>query len=339
MKAVAYSIRPFEKEFLAKANRKKHEITLISNPLNLDTVIYAEGKDAVIVFVHDDVSEQVIKKLANMGIKYLVTRSSGTDHIDKEAAAKYHIKIGKARSYSPQARAEHVIALAFTLNRHVVKADEHTHNFDFRGNGLVGFNFSGKTVGVIGIGKNGLAVAKLFNGLGCQVLGYDMHFPDDTENIERTTLANLLANSDIITLHLPLTTFTKHLINKDTIYQMKDGVMLINTSRGAIIDTIDLLEALKRGKIGYLGLDVYEYEKGLFFEDHENDIVKDHLLQRLMQYPNVVVTPHQAYLTKESLQELADETIKNLDVWQEDMCAARASGDAKEGHVNTPVQN
>jgi D-lactate dehydrogenase len=339
MKAVAYSIRPFEKEFLAKANHKKHEITLISNPLNLDTAVFAEGKDAVIVFVHDDVSEPVIKKLAEMGVRYIVTRSSGTDHIDKDAAAKYRIKIGKARSYSPQARAEHVIALAFTLNRHVVKADENVHNFDFRGDGLLGFNFSGKKIGVIGLGKNGIAVARLFNGLGCTVLGYDMHFPEDTENIERTTLANLLANADIISLHLPLTPFTRHLINKDTLYQMKDGVMLINTSRGAIIDTIDLLDALKRGKVGYLGLDVYEYEKGLFFEDHENDVVKDHLLQRLMQYPNVVVTPHQAYLTKESLQELADETIKNLDAWQEDKCAGGSGSCNNECRTKKAVQN
>lgn len=321
MKVVAYSIKPFEKEFLAKANRKKHDITLISNPLSLNTASFAEGKDAVIVFTNDDVSEPVIEKLANMGIKYIATRSAGTDHIDKTAAAKYNIKIAKVQSYSPQAKAEHVIALAFTLNRHVVKADEHSHNFNFRNDGLMGFNFSGKTVGIIGLGKNGLAVAKLFTGLGCTVLGYDMHFPENAENIVRATLANVLANADIISLHLPLTPFTRHLINKDTLSQMKDGVMIINTSRGAIIDTIDLLDALKKGKVGYLGLDVYEYEKGLFFEDHEDDVIKDHLLQRLMQYPNVVVTPHQAYLTKESLQEIADETIKSLDLWQHDKCA------------------
>jgi D-lactate dehydrogenase len=321
MKVVAYSIKPFEKEFLAKANRKKHDITLISNPLSIDTAVYAAGKDAVVVFTNDDVSEPVIEKLASLGVRFIATRSAGTDHIDKAAAAKYDIRIAKVQSYSPQAKAEHVIALAFTLNRHVVKASEHTHHFDFRNDGLMGFNFSGKTVGIIGLGKNGLAVAKLFSGLGCTVLGYDMHFPENTDNIVKTTLANLLANADIISLHLPLTPFTKHLINKDTLSQMKDGVMLINTSRGAIIDTLDLLDALKTGKVGYLGLDVYEYEKGLFFEDHEDDLVKDHLLQRLMQYPNVVVTPHQAYLTKESLQEIADETIKNLDLWQQDKCA------------------
>jgi len=324
MKAVAYSIKPFEKEFLAKANQKKHDITLISNALSLDTATYAEGKDAVIVFTNDDVSAKVIEKLAGLGIKYIATRSAGTDHIDEEAAAQYSIKLSNVPSFSPQAIAEHVVALAFALNRHVVKADQHSHLFDFRNDELIGFNFSGKTVGLIGLGNTGHEVARIFNGLGCKVIGYDLCFPEDAVQVQPVALEALLASADIISLHMPLTPATKYLINKNTIGQMKNGVMLINTSRGEIIKTTDVLEALESGKIGYLGLDVYEYEKGLFFEDHKNDLVKDQLLQNLMQHTNVLITPHQAYLTREALQEIANQTIKNLDLWQINKCVGKA---------------
>ncbi len=316
MKAVAYSIKPFEKEYLAKANQKKHDITLISNALSIDTAIYAKGKDAVIVFTNDDVSAPVIDRLAELGIRYITTRSAGTDHIDKNAALKHDIKLSNVPSYSPQAIAEHTIALAFALNRQIVKANQHSHLFDFRNDELIGFNFFDKTVGLIGLGNTGNAVAKIFNGIGCNVIGYDPNFPKDAPYIKSVTLDVLLASADVISLHLPLIPATRYLINKDTLQQMKDGVMLINTSRGALINTTDVLTALERGKIGYLGLDVYEYEKGLFFEDHENDQVKDQLLQKLLQHKNVLITPHQAYLTKEALQEIANQTIINLDLWQ-----------------------
>ncbi len=314
MKAVAYSIKPFEKEFLAKANQKKHEITLISNALSLDTVDYAKGKEAVIVFTNDDVSEKVIDKLARFGIKYILTRCTGTDNIDKVAAAKYGISIFNVPSYSPQAIAEHAVAMAFALNRQLIKANEHSHLFDFRNNELMGFNFSGKTIGLIGLGSIGSAVAKIFNGLGCRVIGYDRCFPENVYHVQDVTLPELFASADIISMHLPLTPATKYLINKKSIAQMKNGVMLINTSRGALLNTEDVLEAVKTGKIGYLGLDVYEYEKGLFFEDHEDDLIKDELLEDLMQQKNVLVTPHQAYLTKESLQEIASQTVRNLEL-------------------------
>jgi D-lactate dehydrogenase len=321
MKVVAFSIKPFEKEFLAKANQKKHDITLISNPLSLSTTFYAEGKDAVIVFTNDDVSAPVIKKLADLGIKFIATRSSGTDHIDKIAAEKNGILVANAPTYSAQATAELTLALALALNRHLIKADRHSRQFDFRNDRLIGFNFSGKTVGLIGMGSTGQAVAKIFNGMGCKVIGYDLHFPDNLKDVEKVTLSKLLSTADVISLHLPLTAYTRHIINDDTLSQMKEGVMLINTSRGALINTVDLLHALKYDKVAYLGLDVYEYEKGLFFEDHEDDQVKDELLSDLMSQPNVLITPHQAYLTREALQDIANQTIKNLDVWQEKKCA------------------
>lgn len=324
MKAVAYSIKPFEKEFLAKANQKKHDITLISNSLSLETAIYAEGKDAVIVFTNDDVSAPVIERLAGFGVKYIATRSCRTDQINIEVADKFNIKLANVPFYSPQAVAELTLALAFALNRHIVKAEEQSKHFDFRNDELIGFNFYGKTVGLIGLGKSGLAVANIFNGMGCVVIGYDPAFPETTNNIRQVDLDTLLSSADIISLHLPLNTATKHIINKKALDKMKNGVMLINTERGALINTKDVVVALDNGKIGYLGIDVYEYEKGLFFEDHKSDLEKDPILSRLIDHPNVLVTPHQAYLTREALQEIANQTIKNLDQWQNNGCAGNA---------------
>ena len=330
MKAVAYSIKPFEKEFLAKANQKKHDITLISNALGPDTVVYAEGKEAVIVFTNDDVSAFVIEKLAALGVKYIVTRSVDTEHIDKEAACRHGIKLANVPSYSPQAIAEHAVAMAFALNRQLLKAGRRSHHFDFRNDDLIGFNFAGKTVGIIGLGLTGQAVAHIFSGMGCIVMGYDLSFPDDTPYLIRSELSALLASSDIISLHLPLTPTTHHFIDNSMISRMKNGVMLINTSRGAIIKTTDLSNALTSGKIGYLGLDVYEFEKGLFFENHEDNKTKDQLLNELMHHPNVLITPHQAYLTREALQEISNQTIRNLDLWQKNKCVGDACACSKD---------
>jgi D-lactate dehydrogenase len=324
MKAVAYSIRSFEKEFLAIANQKKHDITLISNPLTIKTTSYADGKDAVIVFTNDDVSAEVIDRLAALGVKNIITRSAGTDHIDKEAAEKHGMKVSNVPSYSPQAIAEHSVAMAFALNRRLIKADKNSHEFDFRNEELIGFNFSGKTVGLIGLGHTGLAAAKIYNGLGCHVIGHDPYFKGDAYDVDYVSLEVLLGSADIISLHLPLTPDNKYLIRESTLNRMKDGVMLINTSRGGLINTVDVLSALKKGKIGYLGLDVYEHEQGLFFEDHSTDAYKDTLLQILMTYNNVLITPHQAYLTKEALQEIADQTITNLDNLQMNKCLGAA---------------
>ncbi|WP_345954429.1 2-hydroxyacid dehydrogenase [Mucilaginibacter sp. PAMB04168] len=337
MKVVAYSIKSFEKEFLAKANQKKHDITLISNPLSLETTLYAEGKDAVIVFTNDDVSAPVIEQLAAKGIRYIATRSTGTDHLDKQAAARFGIKLANVPDYSPQAIAEHTVALALTLNRQIIKAQEHGRHFDFRQEGLTGFNFYGKTVGLIGMGHIGQAVANIFAGFGCKVIGYDITPPSGAKNIIPVSLQELYKQSDIISLHTPLTPDTKHLINSNSLKQMKDGVMLLNTSRGGLINTTDVLKALNDGKVGYLGIDVYEHEKGLFFEDHEHDTVKDSLLQDLISHPNVLVTPHQAYLTTEAVQQIADQTIKNLDMWQQSKCVGKACVCAKNCRAVEPA--
>lgn len=338
MKVVAYSVKSFEKEFLAKSNQKKHDITLISNPLSLETTMYAEGKDAIMVFTNDDVSAPVVHKLADMGIRYIATRSVGTDHIDREAAGERGIKIANVPAYSPEAVAEHTLALAFALNRHVVQANEHSHHFNFKLENLMGFNFHGKTVGIVGLGHIGLATAGIFKGMGCQVLGYDVAPPDAIENIQIESLTALLQQSDIVSLHVPLTPQTHHLINREALAMMKHGVMLLNTSRGGLIDTEAVLQALTIGKVGYLGIDVYEKEKGLFFQDHSKDAKKDPLLEKLIAMPNVLVTPHQAFLTKEALQQIADRTIKNLDQWQQNKCVGDACACAKSCRESKVVE-
>jgi len=318
MNAVAYSVKSFEKEFLQKANHIKHDISMVEKSLDIDSVIYARGKDTVIVFTNDNVSAPVIEKLAELGVKYIATRSVGTDHIDKEAAHRFGISISNVPSYSPQAIAEHTLSLAFALNRKIILANTQVHSFDFRNEDLIGFNFSGKTVGIIGLGHTGRATANIFLGMGSRVIGFDLYLPENFSHIQMVGLETLLKLSDIISLHLPLNAGTRHFLDKTKFDLMKKGVMLINTSRGPIIDTRDLIGALDQGIIGYLGLDVYEFEKGLFFEDHEHDRKKDPLLEKLLSYPNVLITPHQAYLTKEALDEIAQQTIRNLDIWQEE---------------------
>ncbi len=339
MKVVAYSTKEFEKEFLALANHRKHEITLISNPLSTETAIYAKGKEAVLVFTNDDVSASVIDKLGDLGIKYIATRSVATDHIDIEAAGKRNIKLANVPSHSPQATAEYAVMLALSLSRKLVPTVNSSKEFDFRIDQHIGFNFYGKTTGIIGLGHVGKATAKIFKGLGCKVLGHDINFPSDLRGVEQRSLDQLLEASDVISLHVPLTPETKYMINQHSISKMKDGVMLINTGRGGIIKTSDLPRALKSGKIAYLGLDVYEFEKGLFFTDHREDSVKDPLLAELMSFPNVIISPHQAFLTIEALQEIANQTIRNLDSWQADKCAGEACACAVSCRGDVDAEN
>lgn len=324
MKVVAYSVKEFEKEFVARANQKQHDITLISNPLSLETAIYAQGKEAVVVSIYDDLSEPVIDKLAGLGIKYITTRSVSSDHIDKEAAGSRNIKLANVPFYSPAAIAEYTLMLALSLSRKIISTTNSSREYDFRIDQHIGFNFLGKTVGIVGLGAVGQATAKTFNGLGCKILGYDIKTGSSQTYIEEVTFERLLAESDIISLHVPLTPDTKHIIDQKSIAKMKDGVMLINTSRGALIKASDLPKALKNGKIAYLGLDGYEFEKGLFYSDHRKNNIKDPVLEEIISLPNVIISPHQAFLTKEALQEIAFLIIKNLDNWHAGKCSGKA---------------
>jgi len=324
MKVVAYSVKEFEKEFLARANKKQHDITLISNPLSLETAMYAEGKEAVVVFTNDDVSESVINKLADLGIKYIATRSLETDHIDRKAAGLRKIKLANVPSFSPQSIAEYAVMLALSLSRKIVPTVNSSKEFDFRIDQHIGFNFFGKTVGIIGLGHVGQATAAIYKGLGCKVISYDLNYPEFLNGVEKRDLNQLLGESDIISLHVPLNSDTRHLINNQSLSKMKDGVMLINTGSGELIKTSELLKALKSRKIAYLGLDGYEFEKSLFFTDHSKDESKDAILEELISYPNVIISPHQAFLTKEALQEIANLTIRNLDNWHAGKCSGKA---------------
>lgn len=315
MKAVAYSIKLFEKEFLAKANKKKHDITLISNPLSFDTANYSQGKEVAIVFTNDDLSAPVIERLASYGIKYILTRSLETDHIDLIAANKFSLQVEHIKSYSAQAIAEHAVALAFALNRKLLQYELFKHHFEYRNDEFIGFNFSGKTVGIIGLGNIGKAVASIYHGIGCKIIGYDIKPQSGLSYIKQVSFNELLNNSDIISLHIPLTTLSKNLINRETIHKMKEGVMLINASRGAVLNLKDALEALGSHKIGYLGLDIYEY-KQFGSLSGETDYLSEPILNELFLEPNVIITPNQAYLTKEALQDIADQTISSLDLWQ-----------------------
>lgn len=316
MKAILYSTKAVEKALIIQANNDKHELIFTNRPLNTETIPYAEGAEAAVVFTNDDVTAPVIRKLAARGIKYIATRSVGMDHIDRIAAEESGIKIANVPAYSPQAIAEHAVALALALSRHLVQAVNQCLEFNFSLNHLTGFNFYGKTVGLIGLGHIGKAAIPIFKGLGCKILGYDIHPQQNLLDLEEVELDRLYKQADIISLHIPLDAQSKYIINQTSIEKMKTGVMIINTARGALIKTTDVLIALKEGKIGYLGMDVYENEKGLFFEDHETDQVRDPVLLELMHMPNVLITPHQAFLTKEALQEIAIQTISSLSDWE-----------------------
>ncbi|WP_432709170.1 NAD(P)-dependent oxidoreductase [Pedobacter sp.] len=323
MNAIVYSARKNEKEILIKACAGRHELTWQSAALDLQTVKYAAGHLAVIVFLSDDVSASVIAKLEEYGIKFIFTRSAGTEHIDFNAAAKHHIEVKNVPNYSPYSVAEHAVALALALSRHLIEANRRCRAYDFSLGQLTGFTLHGKTVGIVGLGHIGRITAKIFLGMGCKLIGYDRGVNEDNQEIEHVDFNDLLEQSDIISLHIPLNDLTHHMINYESIKRMKDGVMLINTARGALVRTTDVLDAMDSGKIGYYGADVYEFEKGLFFKDHETDEVRDALLSRLMEHPNALVTPNLAFLTIETLTDTANLIVQGLDYWQKQLTTGK----------------
>ena len=329
MKAIVYSTKTFEKELLAKANCKKHDITLISNPLNIDTVSYSEGKDAVIVFSNDDLSTPVIDKLAEFGIKYISTRSGDIANINRDTATKYGIKIAHV-PHSPESIAEHVLTLVLALNRKLITAVKRSSDFNFSLEGLTGFNLEGKTIGLIGYDNTGVATAKIFKNLGCNILIAGEYLNEEPEFGQSCNLEYLLAHSDIISLHISFDTTVKHIINRESISKIKKGAMLINTSRGGLLHISDVLEALKSGQLGYLGTDVFENEPSTFSEKAKDSSVRNPILEELISMPNVIITPHQGFLTKETIEEIAYQTIKNLDNWQAGKCVGKACACSKD---------
>lgn len=285
------------------------EFKFLESKLNMDTVEFAKDCDAVCVFVNDSVTAQVIERLHELGVRLIALRCAGYNNVDLTAAfGKVHVS--HVPAYSPYAVAEHAAALLLTSVRRIHKAYNRTRDFNFSLNGLTGFDLHGKTVGVIGTGRIGRIFIDICRGFGMEVIAYD-RFPKD-DGLAYVTLDELFSRSDIISLHCPLTDETRHLVNADAIAKMKKGVVLLNTSRGALIDAEALLEGIKSRKIGAACLDVYEEEADIFFEDRSGHIMDDELLSRLISMPNVIVTSHQAFLTEEALNNIAETTVNNI---------------------------
>lgn len=306
----------FEKEYLLGANLDKHDLVLIESRLSKSTVSLAAGCDAVSIFTGDSGDAEVLELLHESGIRFMALRSAGFNHVDLKKAEQLKIQIARVPAYSPYAIAEHAVALMLALNRKLIKANHRVMDLNFSLDGLVGFDMNGKTVGIIGTGKIGSVIARILYGFGCKILALDKIENQELiqkYNVKYTDCQSLCAQSDIITLHVPLNENTRYIIDEDCIKKMKRGVMLINTSRGALVNTKAVINALKVQQIGAFGLDVYEEEEGLFFEDHSDDILQDDTIARLMTFRNVLITAHQAFLTDTALTNIAETTIYNLD--------------------------
>lgn len=313
MKTAFFSTQPYDKEYFTRYNTT-HELVFLDAPLDEKTAALAAGCEAICAFVNDTINEKVIQLLAEQGVRLIAMRSAGYNNIDLNAAQAHHIAIVRVPAYSPHAVAEHAVALILALNRKTHKAYNRVREGNFSLEKLTGFDLYGKTVGVIGTGKIGQVFCEIMLGFGCKVLAFDMIANRDmkAKGVEYLPLVKLLPQCDIISLHCPLTEQTHHIINTDTLALMKQGVMLINTSRGALIDTAAAIQALKTGRLRYLGIDVYEQEEKLFFHNLSEEIIEDDTIMRLMSFPNVLITAHQGFFTDEALTQIARTTLQNI---------------------------
>lgn len=315
MKIALFSSKSYDSEYFTLANGEfNHDITHFEARLRGRTAHLAEGFDAVCVFVNDQVDHETIRVLNELNVKGVALRCAGFNNVDLAAAQSAGLAVVRVPAYSPRSVAEHALALILTLNRKTHKAYNRVREGNFSLEKLTGFNVGGKTVGVIGTGKIGKAFLQIMAGMGCDILAYDT-FPDETlqkQGVAYVGLEQLLSGSDIISLHCPLTPETNYMINRETLSLMKPGAMLINTSRGALINTNDVIRSLKDRHLGYLGIDVYEQEEKLFFRDRSEEILQDDEIARLMTFPNVLITAHQAFFTHEALGQIARTTLQNL---------------------------
>lgn len=316
MKIAVFSCKPYDKRTLNEANKNPHiQLQFFESRLSEETVSLAKGFDAVSCFVNDQINENVLSTLASYHINCIALRCAGYNNIDLDTAQKLDIKVYHVPDYSPTSVAEHAVALILSLNRKTHKAYQRVKEGNFALEGLLGFNLAGKTVACIGTGRIGLAFIKIMQGFGCHVICHDPH-PEQSlikQGIQYLPLDAIYQEADIISLHCPLTSETQHLINHSSLAKMKDGVMIINTSRGGLVNVQNAVDALYQGKIGYLGLDVYEQEGALFFEDMSETIIQDSVFQLLLTFPNVMVTGHQGYFTDIALSHIAQTTIENLE--------------------------
>lgn len=319
MKIALFSSKPYDQEYFEKYNADfNFDFTFFETPLNSHTANLTKGFDAICTFVNDKLNAKTMAVLAQNNIKLIAMRCAGFNNVNLEAAKKHNIKVVRVPAYSPEAIAEHALALILTLNRKTHKAYNRVREGNFSLNKLIGFNLCNKTVGVVGTGKIGASFCKVLSGFGCDILAYDVYPSDQLieQGVKYVSLDDLFKQSDVISLHCPLLDSTRHIINKDSLKLMKKGVMIINTSRGALIDTADVIDGLSNNKIGYLGIDVYEQEEQVFYEDLSESIIHDDLLLRLNGFPNVLITSHQAFFTKEAMFEIATTTLENIQAFK-----------------------
>lgn len=318
MKTLVYSSHPFEKSFLENAAQPTIDLTFTDLALNLTSVKLSKGFEAVVLFTADLATAEIIEQLHKNGIKYIALRSAGYDHVDLKKTTELGIKVANVTNYSPFSIAEHTVLLVLSLVRKLSKGQALMKKNDFRLDELIGFDLNGKTIGIIGTGAIGSAFARIMHGFGCRLIACDpienKELIEQT-NIQYTTFENVCKKADVISLHCPLNEETKYLFKQTAFEKLKKGMILLNTARGGMINTKDLLTALNDGTIAGAGLDVYEHEKGIFFENHENSMISDPLFETLRTHPNLLITGHQAFLTKEALQGIAETTICNLVEW------------------------
>jgi len=315
MRIAFFDSHQYDRAAFTAANRAfAHELVFFDTRLTPATAQLASGFTAVCAFVNDDLSRATLQVLKDQEVRIIALRCAGFNNVDRAAAKELNLSVVRVPDYSPHAVAEHALALILTLNRKTHRAFNRVREGNFSLEGLVGFDLHGKTVGVIGTGKIGSVFAKIMLAVGAKVLAYDLQQNSElaAAGVHYTELSELLQSSDIVSLHVPLNSATRHMINSDTLALTKPGVMLINTGRGALIDTRALIQYLKSGHIGSAGLDVYEEEEGVFFSDHSGEILQDDQLARLMTFPNVLITSHQAFLTHEALQNIATTTLQSL---------------------------
>jgi len=334
MKVAVFSAKPYDEHFLEMENAEfDHQLVFFKAHLSPQTAGLAAGYPAVCLFVGDVANAEVIQTLATGGTRLIVLRCAGFNNVDLLAAEQNNITVLRVPAYSPHAVAEHAVGLMLALNRKLHRAYNHAREGNFSLDGLLGFDMYGRTVGIIGTGMIGSVVGEILNGFGCRLLAFDKYANPACEaiGVEYVSLSDLYQQSDIITLHCPLLPETHHLIDDQALAAMKDGVMIINTSRGAVVDTRAVIEALKTGKVGNLGLDVYEEEADLFFEDLSDRIIQDDVFARLLTFPNVIITSHEGFFTRDALTNIARTTIGNISAFESD--AALSNQVTAEKHL------
>ncbi len=320
MRITFFSTHAFDRQFFDEANRTRgHDLEFLEPRLTPATAALAREAAVVCAFVNDQLGAEVLGRLASTGTRMIALRSAGFNHVDLKAARTLGLTVARVPAYSPYAVAEHTVALVLALNRNIPRAYARVRDGNFALDGLVGFDLHGRTAGIVGTGRIGSVVARILSGFGCRVLAHDVAPNHECQamGVVYRPIEDLWAECDIITLHAPLTPDTRHLIDAAVVARMKPGVMIINTGRGALVDTRALIDGLKRGHIGYLGLDVYEEEEALFFEDLSSHVIQDDVFARLQTFPNVIVTAHQAFFTREALSAIAATTLDNIAAFEQ----------------------